>query len=251
MQHDSASPDFFFDDELEDFNPRIEEVSDDITPEKPTENATFEHPDLALPAPERIEKLMTSMNSTSRTLRSIIAFCVEPQAVADVNAHVDEQQKNHFSVYSAATLCGLLERAGAITREDESGTPIGDEDAQPGIVVEDGVEYLEAPAAKPSFWHATPDGLAALEGPDVSEQLAALIACAPSYEHIYRKALSLCSDDVGASMKKLSDAIDDDPAVQDPRRYASYFVDKLEACEAIEWFDGAWHTTETGIKALA
>lgn len=251
MQHDSDSLDFFFDDELEDFNPRIEESSDDITPEKPTENVTFEHPDLTLPAPERIENLMASMNSTSRTLRSIIAFCRDPQPVKVVNAYIDEQQKSHFSVYSAATLCNLLERAGAIKRVDESGTLVSSDELEPAVVTEGDVEYLEPQPAKPSFWHATPDGLAALERPDAAEQMAALLAEAPQYEPIYRKVLFLCASEGGASVKALSEAIDDDPIVQDPRRYASYFVDKLEACDAIEWIDGAWRTAAAGNAALA
>lgn len=248
MNHDSSPSDFFFNDELEDFFPYADEDVDDSMSAKPTVDIVFDRPDPTLPAAERIANLMSSMNAAARTLRSVIEFCSTPTPVAQVNDHIAAVQETDFSIYSPATLCNLLERAGAIERVDENGSLIT-EDAQPEIVEVDGVEYLEPAKEIESFWRATPEGTASLEGPSVGDKLSELLEASGQYEPIYQKVISLCSAEGGASVKALSDAVDDDPVVQDPRRYASFFVDKLEACGALEWRDGAWHFAEAAARA--
>ena len=43
----------------------------------------------------------------------------------------------------------------------------------------------------------------------------------------------------------LVDVVDDEPALQNPKRYAMYFIDKLEHAGAVEW-TGQWSATEHG-----
>lgn len=54
----------------------------------------------------------------------------------------------------------------------------------------------------------------------------------------------------GESLKALGDVIDDEPVLQSPKRYAMYFIDKLEHAGAVEW-RGSWTITDAGREYLA
>lgn len=256
MKHDSTEFNFFFPDELEDFDPYFDEepagdvIIDPSEIEKaPKAPVVYSNPDI--PAPERIEKLMEAMNSTSRTLRQLITFCETPKAVDETNDFLNDIQGDNYSVYSPATLCRLLEEAGAIERIDENGRLANETVDEPAIVIVDGVEYLEPAPARASFWRSTPDGLAYVTGADPAAELEALLTETPDYLPIFKRVLELCARTDGAASAALSAAVDKDPVVQEPRRYSGYFIDRLEACEAVEWKNGAWRITELGTTVLA
>ena len=182
------------------------------------------------PADERTDELLTTMAPRRAVLLAILAQCREAQAVAAVNAHVDELQKHNFSVYSAANLCTLLERAGALERVTADGEPAEQVDLEPQTVVVDGVEYLEAR--------------------EPLERLRELLEQDAAYEDIYARILTLCAAEGGATTSSINDAVDHDPLVQQPRLYGPRFVDRLEKCGALIW-QSTWVTTEVGRAALA
>lgn len=201
------------------------------------------------PASERIADLFKSMAPRRKVLLGILAFCQEPQAVADVNAEVDRLQADNFSVYTAANLCTLLERAGAIERVDAEGAPAEELEAEPEVVVVDGVEYLQASEPAPTFWVLTEPGREALEADQPLERLHALLDDDARYAVIYKRILTVCAAEGGATTPAINERVDNDPLVQKPRLYAPHFVDKLEKCDALEWRK-AWYTTEIGRAGL-
>lgn len=260
MKHDSSTLDFLFDSELDDFNWKVDAHApafadikpDDDEPIIPTENVRFEKPNLDLPAQERIADLLEKMSVRRRELLEIIRFCEEMRGVAETNSYINGLQKTNRSVYSAATLCSLLERAGALTRVNSEGKPVADSVAEPVEVVgEDSVTYLRAAEQAPSFWVATEDGLEAAASDQPAGRLQALLAESGIYLPIYRRILEMCSQRVdGESLDSLNAAVNPDPIVQSPRYYATFFLDKLRECEALTW-DGSWSITEIGREALA
>ena len=80
---------------------------------------------------ERIDDLFKSMAPRRKVLLGILSFVQEPQSAEAVNAHVDKLQQDNFSVYTAANLCNLLERAGAIERITADGQPADDTANEP------------------------------------------------------------------------------------------------------------------------
>ena len=94
------------------------------------------------PAEERIDDLLKAMAPRRTVLLGILAACAQPQPASAVKAQVDELQANNFSVYSAANLCSLLEKAGALERVTADGDPADDAEIEPETVVVDGIEYL-------------------------------------------------------------------------------------------------------------
>lgn len=201
------------------------------------------------PADERTDELLTTMAPRRAVLLAILAQCREAQPVAAVNAHVDDLQKHNFSVYSAANLCTLLERAGALERVTADGEPAEQVDLEPQTVVVDGVEYLEAREPLETFWRTTEAGLRALEADKPLERLRELLEQDAAYEDIYARILTLCAAEGGATTSSINDAVDHDPLVQQPRLYGPHFVDRLEKCGALIW-QSTWVTTEVGRAAL-
>ena len=248
-----------FDSELDEFEPLEDTGADeeedeggdiaaisaatDTPGEQPAEPVDTRTPE------ERIDDLFKSMAPRRKVLLGILAFVEEPQTVIDVNAHVDKLQEDNFSVYTAANLCSLLERAGAIERVTADGTPADEVETEPKTVVVDGVEYLEAAEPVEVFWRITEAGQAKLDSDKPIDRLRTLLEEDAKYATIYKRILMLCNDASGATTPTINGVVDNDPLVQKPRLYAPHFVDKLEKCDALEWRK-AWFTTEIGKQGL-
>lgn len=202
------------------------------------------------PAEERIAELFSEMAPRRKVLLGILSYCREAQPVAEVNEHINHLQENNFSVYTAADLCSLLERAGALDRLTADGRPAEEAIAEPETVVIDGVEYLQAAEPAVLYWRTTNAGLEAVEADKPLERLHELLESDSTYLPIYRTVLSLCAAEGGAAMDDINEALNDDPLLQEPRLFASHFVDGLEACDAIAW-NKTWKTTDIGTTGLA
>ena len=202
------------------------------------------------PTRERIDSLFASLKHRKRILLDTIAYVQEPKAVTDVNIRIEELQKNNTSVYSGPDICALLERAGAIKRVTEIGEELPSDNLEPEVVSVDGVEVYKPVSAPEVFWMATQEGVAAYEDYDPYINIKALLADEVNYVPIFKRVLELASSTPGAKTASYTAAIDDDPLVQEPRRYASFFLDKLEEVDAIEWREG-WYVTDIGCDVLA
>lgn len=204
-------------------------------------------------AEERTADLLQAMAPRRTVLLNVLSFCQEPQPVAQVNQLVDKLQENNASVYTAANLCSLLEKSGALDRITADGSPADSIESEPRVVVVDGVEYLEAGQPIETFWRTTDAGAAAVEADKPLERLRELLDSDAAYRPIYKRVLSLCAAENGATTKSLGEAVDNDPLVQKPRFYVAHFIDRLEKCDALAWH-ASWVTTDigrTGLEMLA
>ena len=205
-------------------------------------------------AEERTAALLKQMTGRRKVLLALLAFCKTPEPVAKTEAYVEDLQSTNHSVYSAASLCALLEDAGALVRETENGVVFNEdnEEPTPQTVVIDGVEYLEPRPAPELFWHTTKAGLNACAADDDSARLRTLLAkpAEQIYLPIYERVLTLCAQEGGAATRVLADAVDKDPLVQEPRLFVQRFVERLEQCDALVWSGSSWNITPTGEAAL-
>jgi hypothetical protein len=178
---------------------------------------------------------------------------------------VEGLQANNQSVFSAATLVGLLEGAGALRRVDAEGNDFvapkdrGDEDVatelgEPaeaptdGQEAEGGVEYLEPAVAASFFWLATPEGLAAVEDDDPRARLQKLVEDDTFYLPVYREILEALAD--GPLTKPQLDVmVKAHPLTQDRQHLTGYFLDRLERADAIAWTN-PWTITDLGRSLL-
>ena len=206
--------------------------------------------DNAETATERIDTLFNQMPTLERMLIDMLELSRSPIASADMDAQVREMQKYHHSIYSPLTLCSLLERAGAIFKSDADGNSLEDLEQEPLRVEIDGVEYWRVASAPEVFWSISPEGLERYEAYKPAEMIKEVFAAEPEYRRFFLTALRTCATPGGVNLKVVDDLLVDEPELQKPRRYAMYFIDKLEKAGALKWGD-TWSATEAGLEFLA
>ena len=202
------------------------------------------------PAEERIAELFSRMERRRRTLLGILDYCADAKPVNDVLAHIEELKLHDRSVYSPNDLCGLLQQAGAIERVGQDGEPYVEGGLEPRRVTVDGATYLEPQTPPPAFWRTTDAGMAALREDDPLGRTRAVLEQEAEYLPIYRRVLTLCAREGGASAREISRHVDGDPLLKSPRLYSSHFVERLNEGEALSWGDKVWLVTDAGREAL-
>lgn len=211
-------------------------------------------------ARDAIEELLTRNPGRKPVLLQIIEFCCEERTGEEVAELVEQAQAENRSVYTPQSLCSILERAGALTGRSE--VPEQDEaaeqDEQGDAPEQDGadagqpeVEAREVAPQPTTYWLATDDGLTVLASHKEGHALEELLSSQSEspYLEIYERVLAFCA--VEPRKKPQIDAlVDDDPLVQNPRRYSNHFIELLENREALSWHDGGWNATELGRRYL-
>lgn len=209
-------------------------------PEQPHKPSVFAKERFASPH-EAIEELFKRNPGRKPVFLQIIEFCTEPRTTSQVAEVVAQAQEHNRSVYTPMTLCSILERSGALTSQIPE---TADE-----VVEDNGMEYLEVKEAPEATWTSTDAALEVLSAHREGAGLRTLIEDEePQYRPIYERLLRFCAEE--PRMKPAIDAIiDDDPLVQNPRRYSNHFIELLENREALAWRQG-WTTTELGQRYL-
>ncbi len=209
-------------------------------------------------AQERTEALYERLRSSRRFLDAILEFCREERGEDEVAGEVARIKEREFSIYGADVLCAHLVQAGALERIEPAVQDVR-------VVEVDGVQYLEPagqgdPAdggehemsAAPAQvrLRTTPAGLAALDCEQDMGRFQEILDEDAGYANIYRMLLYCCANEGGATAEQLGDAVNGQPELQEPRLYASYFFEKLAACDLIEWTGASWGITGFGRRAV-
>ena len=217
------------------------------TTQLPPDNIAAQNRELS--AEERIQGLLGRAGSRKKILLSAISFCDVPRHASLVNLYIDELQQDNTSVYSASTLCSWLEEVGALEKCSKDGGLLSGEEPELETVFINGVEYLEAGEPEEVYYLATAPGLAAIEADDPSDRLRETLEEDRRYLAIYKRILTMCAAESGASLSDINSAVKDDPLLKKPRISASYFIEKLESCDALTWRK-VWFITVVGNGAL-
>ena len=224
------------------------EPADAGAPVRPAIHTT--HHDDDRPAQVRIAELFERMQPHRPILQAVMQRCLErPCAFVELRQRIEGLSEHHRSVYAPEGFCDLLERSGALRKVTAEGEPFPEEDPEPRVVVEDGVEYLEPVELPELHYVATDDGRQAMAAYSPVSRIERLFERDGRYLPVYKRILMMCAEEGGASMPALDKAIVDDPLVQEPRCYASRFVSYLETADAVEWRSG-WHITQAGLEGL-
>lgn len=194
---------------------------------------------------KRLGTLYDRMRPYRRQLDAILSLCREARTLGQIEEAQGCSATAAPGVYDTASLCRLLVRAGGLEELGALGPEVQ-------TVEIDGVAYLEpvSPSEEPSHFATTEAGAAYLASVQSLGAFTALLDEEPRYEHVYRILLEECANEGGATARQLEDAVFDDPELQEPRMYASYFYDRLDAAGLIAW-TGPWTVTDLGRDAIA
>ncbi len=231
---DPDDPEAVAADEIEDL-PVIKEI-----PEAQKRPSVYDKSRFAAPE-DAIRELFARNPARRPVLLRIIEFCCDERASSEVAAMVDEYQKSCFSVYSAMSLCTMLEKSGALS----AALPENAEEA----VDEDGAGYLEIKEPRQATWLATDAGLTVLsecrEGTELDELVNGREA---RYADVYMDLLEFLKD--GRTMGAVNERYAGDPRLENPRKAPSHFIDCLQEVGAVEWGDRAWRLTDLALNFL-
>ena len=209
-------------------------------------------------AEERTDALFARLHSSRRFLNGILEFCREERTESEGTDEVARMRALEFCIYGADVLCAHLVEAGALERIEPKQDDVR-------VVEIDGVQYLEPagrgdepvagseegePGAAVVRLKTTQAGLAFLDREQDMGRFQEILDEDAGLDNIYRMLLDCCSNEGGASAKELGDAVDDQPELQEPRLYASYFYEKMAERDLIEWTGKAWGITELGRRAV-
>lgn len=209
-------------------------------------------------AEKRTEALFARLHSSRRFLNGILEFCREERTEDEVAGEVARMRALEFCIYGADVLCSHLVEAGALERIEPKQDDVR-------VVEVDGVQYLEPagraeeaaasgeegePRAAAVRLKTTQAGLAFLDREQDMGRFQEILDEDAGLDNIYRMLLDCCSNEGGASAKELGDAVDDQPELQEPRLYASYFYEKMAERDLIEWTGKVWGITEFGKRAV-
>lgn len=202
--------------------------------------------EIPLSADERIEKMIAGMPGQKQRILHVVRISDTPKTLDEIVAELDEAFPTSVSVYDSAQIVKLLEKAGALdAREIEA----KNEFEAAGAEEEPEGEYLEVASSPVYEYTATEAGRKALEDHLGDRPLVELLSEEPRYLPLYRKILEMCAVEGGCPTKELDAAIDHDPLCEEPKRFCTYFVDRLEEVGALKW-QSTWMATESGTKIL-
>lgn len=100
---------------------------------------------------------------------------------------------------------------------------------------------------EPSLWRTTDSGVIALEKENKEDKLEALFLSDPHYKTIYLMVLQFCKD--AKSRMEIESHLENHPLLENPKIYASYFIDMLETAGGLVW-DDSWKTTQKAYAKL-
>lgn len=218
----------------------------DAVPQFQRDLVSFENGETAR---ERIDALFAQMPTFQKFLYSIVSECLSPISTDNLESHINQTMRNHQSVYEALTFVDLLKRAGAIEQTDEEGTPLEEFVQEPLEIDIDGVQYWRVAPAPVVYWCTTEDGRKKIDEYKPLEKIANLYKEEPEYAEIFTTCLKMCAQGDGCEMREIGNVVDDEPVLQNPKRFAMYFIDKLEHAGAVEWTN-KWSITNYGREFL-
>lgn len=197
-----------------------------------------------------LEGLLAALPQYRRLFLEVITYAEQPCEEDQLCALIDEWQQTSRSVYTPQTLCGLLERAGALKRVDAEGNPFTPESAQPETVEVDEQTYLVPTEPDCGLLASTEEALAWVNSDDPLGRFQQLLEENASLSTVYLHILEACDSEDGIAMSDLNTSVNALPEVLAQKLRAGAFVDHLEKCDTITW-NKTWHTTDIGKAALA
>lgn len=172
------------------------------------------------PAEQRLLDLASKVSGYRIAIYTILKLCETPRLYSEIEAAVLALPQMKNAVYSPGNLLTWLEERGGIERlEEEEGR-----------------------------WQTTPAGIKIAEAEAPDKRLLQLISHDPAYSEIYVQVLDFCK--TPKKRTEVEELLKDNPAMEKPKVYASFFTGGLEDAGGLEWVDGLWRTTEAGRTVL-
>lgn len=169
----------------------------------------------------KIQQRIVAEPASKVVLYKMLAYCKDPKSFLEVNAEVLTYPEMKASFQTVQVLLSWLvdcEGIKEIVQNDE-----------------------------PSLWVTTEAGVLVVKKENEGDKLETLFLEDKKYQTIYLSILQLCKD--AKSRKEIEDSLVDNPLLENPKIYPSYFIDTLEMAGGLLW-NGRWETTDKAYAKL-
>ncbi len=245
-------------------------------PAKPRGAAVFS-PENAGSVEAAVRDLVTTNAGRRRILLSIIDWARNGVAAGELFERIAAAQADNLSVYEPISYCRMLERAGALEFADrdgqagaegglagddagacgedagESPDPAAADPAVPGAQVDtdlEGLTFMDITDDVEPLWRATPGGLAAYDELTRGDEWRAKVLGEDAvYAEVYLAVMQLLHEG-GKTKAQVCDVAEAFEVTRSPRKWGAYFIDVLEATDAIHWTSQQWVLTDLGETLL-
>lgn len=154
-------------------------------------------------------------------LYKILAFCEAARPFAEIEREILSFPEMKAALQSPQTLLSWLAQAGGIE-------PVAAEE--------------EVPA-----WRTTPAGRTVVRSECPGNRLARLLAQNPVYRNVSLEILRSCV--APKTRDEIEAMLQGNPVLENPKVYASFFIEALEQAGGLEW-DEKWRTTQAGKEVV-
>ena len=206
-----------------------------------------------------LTELVKANAGRRRILLSIVGWARDGIVADELSERIAEVQADNLSVYEPVSYCRMLERAGALEFVDVAagvpgtqtayGTVAGDE--SPATLDElDGLTFMGIDDEVKPIWRATEEGLAAAEGLTRGDEWREKVLGEDAmYAEVYLAVMQLIHEG-GKTKSQVCDVAEAFEVTHEPRKWGAYFIDVLEATDAIQWKGQLWVLTGLGESLL-
>ncbi len=233
---------------------------------KPAGAAVFS-PENAGSVENAVRELVTTNAGRRRILLSIIDWARDGIAASELFDKIAAAQVDNLSVYEPVSYCRMLERAGALEFADKAGEADAegaagqDAPAQPDVEAAaqdapreptegaddlDGLTFMDITEDVEPRWRATEGGLAAFDELTRGDEWRAKVLGEDAvYAEVYLAVMQMLHEG-GKTKAQVCDVAEAFEVTRSPRKWGAYFIDVLEATDAIHWCGQQWVLTGLG-----
>jgi hypothetical protein len=155
-----------------------------------------------------------------RLLYMLLDYCQVPRYESEISGWMLPFPEMRTSFYTPAILVNWMIGAGGITLTEDQGE---------------------------QKWVTTEAGRTALEYNNPELRLQQLFEEDVRYKSIYLQILEFCASP--RERGEIEELLNGNPALEYPKLYPNYFIDRLEASGGLQWLD-KWQTTDAGLTFL-
>ena len=174
-------------------------------------------------AETRVAALLSREPGYRSVLYKIMVLCEVPRTTTELEKAVLAFPEMEVPFLSPQTLLSWLTSAGAIEQVPSAGDP---------------------KAADGTKWQTTEAAKRVVEREAPRKRLRQLLAEQPKYRDIYLQVLRFCQ--TPRRRDEIDELLHGNPAMEQPRVFATFFVQNLEEKGGLEWVNRRWQTTEAG-----
>ncbi len=181
----------------------------------PNDTPAPSHADVS--ARERVLNRISAEPGYRQLLYKLLEFCAHPRTGQEIHEWMLPFPEMQIALHTPAILLKWMVQAG-------------------------GIEQMEGSEKEP-IWQTTEAGRSVVEETGPTQRMRRLLSEEPQYREVFSQILQFCK--VAKSRAEIEGLLQGHRALENPKIYPGYLIERLESAGGLEW-TGKWQTTRAG-----